>query len=255
VLTADQDDEFRTTGLLRLPGAFPEAAAESMCDRLWEFLAGRYAIERDERSTWTVEHPTGFQPVTHSGAFRAVGGEVLHAALDALFGAEGWARPRWWGRPLVTFPGDGPWQLPARGWHFDFMPASVGQRPVQFFAFLSRVRPRGGGPLALAGSHRLVAKYLGRGEAFRMGLVRTALATDPWLRGLWASGEGDDRIQRYLDYENVVDGVPLRVVELTGEPGDVFLLHCDTFHTAAPNRLTEPRMMLTDMIGPNRGEQ
>jgi ectoine hydroxylase-related dioxygenase (phytanoyl-CoA dioxygenase family) len=46
----------------------------------------------------------------------------------------------------------------------------------------------------------------------------------------------------------VVDGVPLRVVELTGEPGDVVLMHSDCFHAAAPNRLAEPRMMLTDMI-------
>jgi len=89
VLTADQYDEFRTTGLLRLGGALPQATAEAMCDRLWEFLANRYAIHRYERSTWTVEKPTGFQPVTHSGAFRAVGGDPLCAALNALFGTAG----------------------------------------------------------------------------------------------------------------------------------------------------------------------
>jgi hypothetical protein len=127
-LTADQHDEFRTTGLLRLEGAFPRAAAEAMCDRLWEFLASRYATQRGDRSTWTTEKPAGFQPVTHSGAFRAVGGEPLRAALDTLFGAGQWARPRWWGRPLVTFPAAGPWELPAREWHFDFMPASANVR-------------------------------------------------------------------------------------------------------------------------------
>jgi ectoine hydroxylase-related dioxygenase (phytanoyl-CoA dioxygenase family) len=46
----------------------------------------------------------------------------------------------------------------------------------------------------------------------------------------------------------VVDGVPLRVVELTGEPGDVFLMHSDCFHAAAANRSGEPRMMLTEMV-------
>lgn len=255
MLTADQHDEFRATGLLRLEGALPQAAAEAMRGRLWEFLASRHAIQRDERSTWTVEKPTGFQPVTHSGAFRAVGGDPLCAALDALFGAGQWARPRWWGRPLVTFPGSGPWELPAREWHFDFMPASAGQRPVQFFAFLSQVRPRGGGTLALAGSHRLVAPYLGLGEAFRMPRVRASLAAHPWLRGLWEPGEGGDRIQRYMNDGTVIDGVPLRVAELTGEPGDVILMHCDCFHAAAPNRLAEPRMMLTGMAGPGHSEQ
>ncbi|WP_345637440.1 hypothetical protein [Rugosimonospora acidiphila] len=57
MLTAEQHDEFQATGLLRLEGAFPAATAEAMCDRLWEFLASRYAIHRDERSTWTVEKP------------------------------------------------------------------------------------------------------------------------------------------------------------------------------------------------------
>jgi len=32
-----------------------------------------------------------------------------------------------------------------------------------------------------------------------------------------------------------------------GEPGDVILMHSDTFHAVAPNRLAEPRMMLTGM--------
>jgi len=119
---------------------------------------------------------------------------------------------------------------------------------VQFFAFLNAVRPRGGGTLALTGSHRLVAPYLNRGAAFRMGRVRTELATHPWLRGLWEPGDGSgDRIQRYMN-----DGA---VVEMTGDPGDVILMHCDCFHAAAPNRLAEPRMMLTGMIEPSRGEQ
>jgi len=252
LLTADQHDQFRATGLLRLGPAFPQAAAEAICGRLWEFLASQYAIQRGERSTWTVEQPARFQPVTHSGAFRAVAGGPLHAALDALLGPGQWVRPRWWGRPLVTFPQDGPWELPARAWHFDCVPVSAGRRPVQFFAFLNQVRPRGGGTLVLAGSHRLVAPYLGLGDEFRLGRVRTSLASHPWLRGLW-KGDGGDRIQRYMNDGTVIDGVPLRVVELTGEPGDVILMHSDCFHAVAPNRLTEPRMMLTDMVAPSSG--
>ena len=255
MLTADQRDEFRVTGLLRLDGAFPRAAAEAMCGRLWEFLASQYAMRRGEPSTWTVEQPARFQPVTHSGAFRPVGDGPLHAALDELLGPGQWARPRWWGRPLVTFPQDGPWELPARAWHFDCMPVSAGQRPVQFFAFLSQVRPRGGGTLVLAGSHRLVAPYLGLGEAFRLDRVRTSLASHPWLRGLWKRGDEGDRIQRYMNDGTIIDGVPLRVVELTGEPGDIILMHSDCFHAVAPNRLTEPRMMVTDMVAPSRGQQ
>ena len=104
-------------------------------------------------------------------------------------------------------------------------------------------------------AHRLVAHYLGLGEAFRLDTVRTGLAAHPWLRGLWKPGDHGDRIQRYMNDGTIIDGGPLRVVELTGEPGDVILMHADAFHAAAPNRLTEPRMMLTEMISPSRTGQ
>jgi hypothetical protein len=32
-------------------------------------------------------------------------------------------------------------------------------------------------------------------------------------------------------------------------------MHSDSFHAAAPNRLTEPRMMLTEIVSPNRSQQ
>ena len=104
MLTADQHDEFRATGLLRLEGALPQTAAEAMCGRLWECLASQHTIHPGEPSTWTVEQPTRFQPVTHSGAFRAVGGGPLCAALDALLGPGQWARPRWVGPAAGDLP-------------------------------------------------------------------------------------------------------------------------------------------------------
>jgi hypothetical protein len=79
-------------------------------------------------------------------------------------------------------------------------------------------------------------------------LRRELGAIHPWLRGLW-DGDGDsDRVQRYMVDGFEVDGVPLRVVELAGRAGDVFFMHCDTFHSAAPNCLDQPRMMATNMI-------
>lgn len=54
---------------------------------------------------------------------------------------------------------------------------------------------------------------------------------------------------------SVVDGVPLRSVELTGEAGDVFLMHCDCFHTAAPDCSDRPRMMATEMVAPDSGHE
>jgi ectoine hydroxylase-related dioxygenase (phytanoyl-CoA dioxygenase family) len=45
-----------------------------------------------------------------------------------------------------------------------------------------------------------------------------------------------------------IGDVELRVVELTGRAGDAFVMHCDTFHAAAPNCRAEPRMMATDLV-------
>ena len=42
-----------------------------------------------------------------------------------------------------------------------------------------------------------------------------------------------------------VDGVPLEVVELTGAPGDVWLMDLWVLHTRCPNESAEPRLMLT----------
>jgi hypothetical protein len=53
----------------------------------------------------------------------------------------------------------------------------------------------------------------------------------------------DDRIGAFMDRETVVDGVPVRVVELTGEPGDMVFCHPVMVHSAAPNRGARPRFM------------
>ncbi len=52
-----------------------------------------------------------------------------------------------------------------------------------------------------------------------------------------------DRIAAFMDGETIVDGVPLRVVELTGEPGDMIFCHPLMVHCVAPNRGTRPRLM------------
>ena len=43
-----------------------------------------------------------------------------------------------------------------------------------------------------------------------------------------------NRIAAFMDRETIVDGVPLRVVELTGEPGDMVFCHLVMVHCAAP---------------------
>lgn len=71
----------------------------------------------------------------------------------------------------------------------------------------------------------------------RLQGVRSVVAgSDRWLDGLW-HGVPDDaeeiagRNRRYMEGA-AVDGVPLQVVELSGGPGDLYVMHVDCFHTS-----------------------
>ncbi len=52
-----------------------------------------------------------------------------------------------------------------------------------------------------------------------------------------------DRIAAFMESEMLVDGVPLRVVELTGKPGDMVFCHPLLVHCGAANRGGWPRFM------------
>jgi ectoine hydroxylase-related dioxygenase (phytanoyl-CoA dioxygenase family) len=123
---------------------------------------------------------------------------------------------------------------------------------VQIFVLLNEVQPRGGATLVLTGSHRLVPRYIEPGDngPHPRQLRRVMGAAHPWLRELWerTDGSNGDRVQQFMVDGASVEGVPLRVVELSGRAGDVFMMHCDTFHCAAPNCGDQPRMMATNMI-------
>jgi ectoine hydroxylase-related dioxygenase (phytanoyl-CoA dioxygenase family) len=179
----------------------------------------------------------------------------VSSAVDDLIGTSEvhWERPR----VLMTFPdGETPWTVPSGGWHFDYIPpqAEPGLRALQVFVVLNEVLRQGGATLVLTGSHRLVGKYVAdTGLEPRPRLVRSHLASmDPWLSELWSepgspSGPTGTRDQR-LTQGVVVDGVPLRVVEATGNPGDVYLMHSDCFHAIAANARPAPRIMATSVV-------
>ncbi|HEX4216507.1 MAG TPA: phytanoyl-CoA dioxygenase family protein [Candidatus Dormibacteraeota bacterium] len=257
MLSESQRDEFSRTGLLRLPGALPVAEATEMCDRIWQFMAGKHGIDRDDPSTWTVESPTGFNPLARSGAFAGLDSPTITGAVEDLVG--GPARRRERGRVLVTFPETGPaWCVPSSAWHFDYVPLveGVAARPVQLFAALNDVGPRGGGTMVLTGSHRLVAMYIEERGDPKLSAVRSFVAArDPWVKDLWhGAAEGEDGVEarnrRYMDGDTDVDGVRLKVVELTGGAGDVYVMHSDCFHAKSQNCAGSPRIMLTGVSAP-----
>ena len=133
---------------------------------------------------------------------------------------------------MFTFPGQArPWLLPARSWHadygWDFYPDPL--FGVKVFAFVAEVRPRGGGTLVITGSHRVTARFaaaLPPGQPFAGHLLHRYLRGDEWFRALTRPGDDDPgRAARFMDADHDADGIPVRVAELTGQPGDVVLAH------------------------------
>ena len=117
---------------------------------------------------------------------------------------------------LLSLPNQGEWSLKGLNWHLDISRATAVLPGVQAFVILDTLLPHGGGTLALAGSHR----------------VRNAQGLYPVLR----SGAVQDLRQ---------DGVALKVLEMTGDAGDVYLMDMRVVHSPSINATKNVRMMAT----------
>ncbi|MFI0409083.1 phytanoyl-CoA dioxygenase family protein [Actinomadura sp. 3N508] len=242
----DLRERFAQDGFVRLAGGFPAGTAESMAGAVWAELERRHGIERERRSTWTVADPRGLGALRKRGVFDAMATAEVTAAIGQLLGYPSWPRPGAWGVPLVTFPTPGSWDVPSSGWHLDYPARSA--LTLKWLGYLAPVGERGGGTVVLAGSHWLVERFLDDADPADPGrspAVRDAVfGSDPWLRDLLRPGGSGGRVER-LTRGTTIAGVPVRVVELTGRPGDVVFLHPHLFHAPAANRSAAPRLMIT----------
>ena len=138
---------------------------------------------------------------------------------------------------------DGKWEVPRSIWHLD-MPrsAAIGPPGPEMFTFLDKVKPMGGGTLVLAGSHRLLndVDYLSSKN------VKKRLRRHTYFREL--TGKGIDNRSRFLEEIGDIDGVPVKVVELTGDPGDVYFVDLRLLHSLGANTSDQPRMMIAQRM-------
>jgi len=248
-LTSAQLERFERDGYVVVEQAFARADAAAMERRWWRELADSHGIHPADRSSW---RPIGgdLKAAKRDPGQAAILTDRVRGALDDLLAPGAWLPPRDWGRPLVTFPGSGAWDVPTRHWHWDNLTPLHLDRPNGLFvvSFIGSVAPRGGGTLVLAGSPRLLIAQERRHPA---GASAGTLVererfhrSDPWLMALTGNAPSPaDRIAAFMDQETVVDGVPLRVVELAGEPGDMVFCHPLIVHCTAPNRGSRPRFM------------
>lgn len=253
MLTPLQRDAFETDGFVRIPAAFPAAAA--MQARVWELLGRRYGVDREDPTTWKGVQPTHLQSFRTHSVFEPIGSDATLGAIDDLLGAERRTRPKHWGQFLISFPdGDGPWSVPAHVWHTDFPfvlpPAEL--QGLLVFSFLSDVPAHAGSTAVVVGGQRVVRNWVeSRPREAPLSMKRARrefIQSDPWLRRLSSKTDDSDRIARFVETGGEVCGVPVRVAELTGEAGDVIVAHPWLLHSPARNCGEQPRMMRVQRI-------
>jgi hypothetical protein len=250
-LTPEQFEEFDRRGVLRFEGLLSagrvRAALEyvqSRLERLGLWQGGEWRLADTPKPVWPDRRLKTSEVVgnKHPAVEALLEEPALLAAIDALLGGRPFDRTMH-KRPqvLFTLPTAGGWMLPD-GWHADSARLASGQSEgVQLFGFLDTVEPRGGGTVVIAGSHRLF--NFGRhihGKEFTR-LVRE----EPFLRGLLSPGVLANVAAGDPLPKGVSGAVELEVLELTGEPGDAYLIDLRILHAGAPNASERPRMMVT----------
>ena len=254
MLSVEQPDEFASCGILRIPGAIAQKDTEEMRNVVWSALHRRYQIRSNAPDTWQGRRITGTHDLPKSATFAQIGSPQVRESLDDLLGRRNWEPPERWGSLLVVFPESREdWDVPHQAWHLDYPAARSlpGLFAVRIFTCLAKLPPGGGGTVFVAGSHRLV-ENLARDESVerlksadaRNGLIRTC----SWVQQLCSRDSADARVQRFMERSEVSGDLELRVVEMTGEPGDLLLTHPLLLHAPAKNCASVPRIVLSSTV-------
>ena len=245
--TVDQRARFRAQGLIRLDRFLPTETVtrgrEDVLRRLerqgvWK--GGAWHFDRLPPSTMPQPGVSLLRATKRAKVFgELMVPELFAAVADLLDGRPSFPMTDY-GQVLFTLPNAASWTVPSTVWHVDIprLP-NRGLPGVQAFTFLDTVAPGGGGTLVVAGSHRLLNtdRRIGSKD------LKRHLRREPYFRDLMDATLPDR--SRLLDEPGRVGDVEVRVVELTGEPGDVFLADPRLLHTLAPNASKVPRIMWT----------
>lgn len=272
-LKQTETEQFERDGFVFVKGAFAREDANAMQDAWWRELLELYGIRREDRSTW-------HQPLRDLRGGKAspmqtkINTPLLRGAIDDLLGADTWHWPKHWGRAIMTFPQGGVWDVPGHNdrqgagiWHWDSPVERHGDglNGVFAFIFVGPVAPEGGGTSILSGSQRLLRHW--HEEMSRLRCTDAPAQRSwfqrahPWLAALGGLVPSPaDRRTVFMDEGVEIEGVRLRVVELSGDPGDMVLCHPTIVHCVSPNCGTWPRMMriggvLTDRLRMNLGRR
>ena len=241
---------FAERGLIRLPGLLPEAVLAPARQRVYRAMT---AAGGWRNGAWVgtddgaKRRPRGkrneLKACSRTKEFRSLlTAEVLAAARELAGGRPLQAMVPY-PQLLFTAPNAERWTVPHSMWHLDVPRLGEAGAPgVQMFTFLDPVARGGGGTLLVAGSHRL----LNDAGALASRNVKRRLRRLPYFRELM-NVDAPHR-ERFAATVGHAGDVPLQVVELVGEPGDVYFTDLRLLHSLGPNASRRPRIMATQRL-------
>jgi len=216
-------EAFVEDGYTVLRGGFPESVATKVRERLW----ARMELSPDAPESWPAR-VVYIKETYGGGPFVNAYTDLVTGAFDQLLGHGRWIRDPWMGFWPILFPGfaEGPWTPPTSGWHVDGAHFrrhcwSPDRALLTLFLF-SDVGPGDGGTAVSVGSHHLVARVLAEAEP-------DGLAHKELLRR--ANGHARTEVR-----------------EVTGQAGDVVLLHPFLLHAQSVNTGDVVRFMANPFV-------
>lgn len=241
ILTRDDARHFVDKGYVVVHGSFPEAFAAEVCQGAWDEMRAAHGVDEHDPETWSKPFTGGGR----IGYIRTKGTDrrlvlktdaprAFHAQADAIGGTArlpgGGSNLAWRDAAIgnLGLPGGPEWSPPGPrqtgwhkdGWHFRHFLNSP-EQGLLTVPIYSNIQPRSGGTFIASDSIRPVAEFLAEHPA---GLHPDSVQGSGYLiPGL---------IEQCKDFE-----------ELTGEPGDMVLLHPFMLHRVSVNPSRRPRFI------------
>lgn len=257
VLSEEERAQFESRGFVRLARAFSEDQAAAQRDLIWSELRDAYGVIESDRGTW-VQPSRQLRRSRDHADHLSMATDRLLGAIDELLGEGAWQRlgPKHWGSVLFTFPNATSWDVPKKTWHWDSsIPGHMeGCGALHLFSLLAPLEPGGGATVFVEGMHHVLLDYYRSLSAEQQGEKHTVhrarvMAGDAWLQRLQKNDPPvDDRRRLFMGEGGEIGGHHVRVNEMTGEAGDVYILHPLLTHTWAPNASDRPRMMRSKQV-------
>ncbi|KAL5524462.1 hypothetical protein ACEPAF_9602 [Sanghuangporus sanghuang] len=241
-LTQEDVDFFMDKGYVVIKNAFSKEKVEEWTKNVWI----RLGMDPNDKSTWTNEKVhmpwhrresvQTFAPKAWAATKDLLGGEERIAPDGALWADNfivNLGAPQYEGEDKYIHPSD------LDNWHVDgdffvhYLDSP--EQALLVIPIYSPIVPRGGGTCIAPEGVGLIANYL---AAHPEGVLPTGLSFTP-------STSTYENHQDHPEYWSNLKEVKRckDFVELTGEPGDVVLMHPLMLHSASKNHLRLPRII------------